>query len=380
MRLPIGFLLASALALSPLAVAAQTPPPAAAAAAPVPAERDQLAARLLHEIYAARGSSIAAPTIAALGDAVSFDAKDKDLPGWGDMGVAARDEVIAAQAGRLEIVYGRALLQGFTDAELRAGLVLLNDPAGRAWVAAGPNGAAAKPLFASASALMQQTPDGAGFLAKFRRWSDKSSPALDRQVFALLFPDILLSFADKIEASGGAAKPATEAQKLGKRVAIYLFNMIGPQKALEAELAKTDFSDPKFPPSWPPLARQAMRETLTLDSLYGVFGDFLATLLTEDELRAGVAFFDSVPAETMQQIMAYGSGKGPAPKMTPEIQAAVTKLMTSSAGASFIEKFGHLDSAGVDEFGASYARKVMPDFFRRFAHKVQADAAAAPKP
>ncbi len=133
----------------------------------------------------------------------------KSRPEWGKMLEDSMTEEIHHDMPVFERLLGHALAQNMSPDELRAGAVIIADPATQTLIAAGAAGDENKPepKLSRETERIAGTPPGRRFLEKFGKLDTYLTPIQDDLVAELL-PGAFRRFADKVEAGEEKRKAA----------------------------------------------------------------------------------------------------------------------------------------------------------------------------
>jgi len=188
--------LAAALALSaPAAAWAAAAPAAAAAASAAQPLQAQLAAKLLDFIDYKSGvrarmtGSTLPPELLAV------------RPEWEGLWKQAMTEELDHDMPTIESMVGQALVNTFSDDEMKAGLQIVGDPALKAIYLAAQNGAQPPSVtVAKATDDLMNTPSGSSFVSKLQKIDDVMDP-VQLQVMATVMPGVMRRFGEKADAA-----------------------------------------------------------------------------------------------------------------------------------------------------------------------------------
>jgi hypothetical protein len=133
----------------------------------------------------------------------------KSRPEWGKMLEDSMTEEVRHDMPVFERMLGHALAQNMSPDELRAGVIIIADPATQSLIAAGAGGGGAgpEPKLARETERVAASPPGRRFLQKFEKLETYLTPIQDDLVAELL-PGAFRRFADKVEAGEAKRKAA----------------------------------------------------------------------------------------------------------------------------------------------------------------------------
>jgi hypothetical protein len=125
----------------------------------------------------------------------------KSRPEWGKMLEDSMTEEVRHDMPVFERMLGHALAQNMSPDELRAGVVIIADPATQSLIAAGSAAGEDRPepKLARETERVAASPPGRRFLQKFEKLETYLTPIQDDLVAELL-PGAFRRFADKVEA------------------------------------------------------------------------------------------------------------------------------------------------------------------------------------
>ena len=124
----------------------------------------------------------------------------KSRPEWGKMLEDSMTEEVRHDMPVFERMLGHALAQNMSPDELRAGVIIIADPATQSLIAAGAGGGGGpEPKLARETERVAASPPGRRFLQKFEKLETYLTPIQDDLVAELL-PGAFRRFADKVEA------------------------------------------------------------------------------------------------------------------------------------------------------------------------------------
>jgi hypothetical protein len=176
------------------ALAAATPALAQAQRAATPLQA-QLAAKLLDFIDYKAGvrarmtGSTLPPQLLAI------------RPEWEGLWRQAMTEELDHDMPTIESMVGQALVNTFTDDEMKAGLQIVADPALKAIYLAAQNGAQPPQVtVAKATDDLMNTPTGSSFVAKLQKIDDVMDP-VQLQVMATVMPGVMKRFGEKADSA-----------------------------------------------------------------------------------------------------------------------------------------------------------------------------------
>ena len=188
-----GFALAIFLAAcAPRAALAQSP------------EAEAIGRQVAHSIFQA--ISLDGLIAAAAKDMGAFD-QIKSRPNWSRYMLEAMREEFEHDMGAIEGIFGHALAQSMTLDELKAGLVIMSDPAVQRAIRAESEGTktASEPVPQRAAERAMGTSAGRSFLRKFEGFEKMLEPAQD-DLIAEVIPGAFRRFADKVDAEEARRK------------------------------------------------------------------------------------------------------------------------------------------------------------------------------
>lgn len=188
--------------LSGAAVAIALTLGSAASAAAQPPEGAALGAELAHQMFSAMNfTEIMRGKLASM---ASFDELAKYRPEWKPLMADSIAEELTADAPAIERIVGRRLAEQLTLDELRAGVVMLNDPAARqlfASAAAGGGRPTAPPAFGPDFRRAAQSTAGQSLMRKLGDFNAIMNQQVQADIVAEVAPGALRRFGERAEAA-----------------------------------------------------------------------------------------------------------------------------------------------------------------------------------
>ena len=190
-------------ALAAAMLASIAPPTLARAQTP---EAEDLGQQVAHTMFKAIAfDAVIAKEMKGAADAF---ADVKSRPEWGKMLEDSMAEEVVHDMPTFERMLGHVLAQNMSPDELRAGIVILADPATQTMMAAAATGdTKPDPKLSGDTERVAASPPGRRFLQKFEKLETYLTPVQDDLVAELL-PGAFRRFADKVEAGEEKRKAA----------------------------------------------------------------------------------------------------------------------------------------------------------------------------
>ena len=129
--------------------------------------------------------------------------------------------------------------------------------------------------------------------------------------------------------------------------------------------------EPWFKAEWRPLLEEAFLEEMAhdRDKVGLIMGRGVADVMSEDEMRAGLALLQTEGGRAM--IAAAGRGDRNPPKLTRQQQRDMERVLATPAGRGFASKMDRIDFSSKPARYALLA-EIFPGVLRRFGEKVEA--------